>query len=123
MRRTEVTVEAGVEPDVAVEFIPGLEGGVGDAVDANELGGDSLADLGVVVGFTKDGQPGVGVEVDEAGADDASGGVDGAGGFEVGGVAAVDGNAVILDGNGGVEAGAAGAVEDLAIGDEEVEHY
>ena len=71
-----VAVEAGVEPDVAVQVFLGFERSVGYAVDADEFGGDALADLGIVVRLAEDGEAGVGVEVDEAGAHDVSGGVD-----------------------------------------------
>ena len=110
-----IAVEAGVEPDVPVQVLLGFERSVGYAVDADELGGDALAHLGIVVGLAEDGEAGVGMEVDETGADDVSGGVDDAAGVaaEVGVVAAMDGDGVAGDGDGRFEAGAAGAVDDF----------
>ena len=73
-------------------------------------------------GCCQDDQPGVGVHVDEAGRDDVAGGVDGAGGLDLGDVAAQDADGLALDGDGAVEAGVAGPVDDHAVGDQQVEH-
>lgn len=115
-------VEAGVELDEVPEVIVGGEGGVGVAVDAYEFGGDALADLGVVLGLGEDDEAGVGVHVDEAGADDFARGIDGVVGGGVGVVAAEDADLVTLDADCGVEAWVAGAVDDEAVLDEGIEH-
>ena len=99
-----IAVEARVQPDVALQFLPCLEGRVGDAVDAHQLGGDALAHLGVVVRLAEDGQAGVGVQVNEAGADDVAGGVYGPRRFQPGYVAAVDADPVALHRHRGKEA-------------------
>ena len=107
-----------------MQFLLGLEGRVGYAVDADQLGGDALADLGVVVRLAEDGEAGVGMEVDETRTHYVPGGVNHPAGVaaEVGVVAAVDGDGVAGDGDGGAEAGAAGAVDYLSVGDKEVNH-
>ena len=97
---------------------------MGDAVNAHQLGSYALAHFGVVMGLAQDGKAGVGVEVDEAGADDVAGGVNHSHSIpaQVGVAAAVDGKGVAGDGDGSVEAGAAGAVDNLAAADKQVNH-
>ena len=112
-----IAVQPGVQPDVALQFLAGLERRVRDAVNAHKFGGDPLPHLGIVVRLPQDGQPGVGVQVNEAGADDVPGGVYGSRRFKPGHVAAVDGHPVALHGDGGVKTGAAGAVYDQAVSD------
>ena len=66
-----------------------------------------------MLGVAEDDERGVGVDVDEAGGDDASLGVDDFPCFllQLGDVAAVDGNGIAGDSDGGVEAGVGGAVD------------
>ena len=68
-----------------------------------------------MVRFAQHGHPAVGVEVDEAGADDVLGGVDHAGRFEGRGVATVNGDPLIFDQHGGMEAGTPTPVDHQAI--------
>ena len=117
-----VAVEPGVEPDVAVQLVLALEGGVGYAVDADQLGCHALPDLGVVVRRAEYGEPGVGVEVDEAGADYEAGRVDGAGDVDIRQLAAPDGDSLAVDDDGGVEAGASASVDYQAVLDQQVGH-
>ena len=117
-----VAVQPRVQPDVPLQFLAGLEGSVGYAVDAHQLGGDALPHLGVVVRLPQDGQPGVGVQVNEAGADDVAGGVDGPSRLQPGHVAPVDADPVALHRHSGKEPRAAGAVYDKTVGDEQVNH-
>src|SRR6185312_7291916 len=99
-----------------------MEGGVGVAVDANDFGGDALADLWLVAGLGQDDETRVCVEVDEAGAHDLVGRVDDAGGVQVRDIATQDGHRLALDADGGAETDVAGAVDYLAAADENVKH-
>ena len=47
-----------------------------NTVNANEFGGHTLPDLGVVVRFAEDRQTGMGMEIDKAGADNVVFGID-----------------------------------------------
>ena len=71
-----VAVEAGVEVDEPVEVLLGGERRVAVAVDADDLGRDALADLGLVERLGEEHQPRVAVEIDEPGRDDLAGRVD-----------------------------------------------
>ena len=121
-RHGRVAIEPGVEPDVAVQLVPALEGGVGYAVDADQLGRHALPHLRVVVGRAEDCEPGMGVEVDEAGADHEAGRVDGARDVDIRQLAAPDGDSLAVDDDGGVEAGAATPVDYQAVLDQKVCH-
>ena len=55
-----------------------MERGEAVAVDADDLGRDALADLGLVARLGEDHQAAVAVQVDEAGSDDLAGGIDAA---------------------------------------------
>ena len=68
-----------------------LEGRMGNAINAHQLGGYALAYFRVVVRFAQNGQPGVGVQVDKTGANHVPGSVNDARGVEsqVGVVAAM----------------------------------
>ena len=61
----------------------GREGCVGIAVDTHQLGGDALADLGMVLGLGEDHETGVGVHVDKPWADHLAGGVDDPGSLDM----------------------------------------
>jgi hypothetical protein len=98
------------------------EGGVGAAVDADQLRGHPLADLGLVPRLGEDDQARVRVHVDEARADHAAGGVDDATGLHPREVAAEDGHALVLHADGAVEARVTGAVDDESVTDQEIEH-
>ena len=117
-------LESGVHGDKPVEVLLLAEGGVGVAVDAVELGGDALVDFGVVKGVGENHERGVGVDVDEAGSDDAPLRIEHFLGFlfEFGDVATVDGDGVAGDADGGVEAGAGGAVDDHSALNQQVQH-
>ena len=100
------------EADAAVA---GHDGG--HAVPAGRLEQGVPADLAVVVG----------VDVDKAGRDDLSGGVDGLGGIafqrRTAGCATPDlDDLAVFDGDVGIESVCAGAVHDGAAGDFEIEH-
>ena len=95
---------------------------MGHAVDAHQLGGYALPHLWVVVRLAHDGQSGVGMQVDEAGAHHMAGGVDGPGCFQVGNVAPLHGDRVAFHQHRGEKAGAAGAVDHQAVSYQEVNH-
>jgi hypothetical protein len=59
-----------------MQILARLERRVRVAVDADELGGDALAHLGLVARLLQDRQARVRVHVDEARGDDVAGGVD-----------------------------------------------
>ena len=105
-----------------MQLVLGLEWGVGYAVNADQLGRHALPDLRVVVGRAEYGEPRVGVEVDEAGADYEAGRVDGAGGVDLRQLAAPDGDSLAVDDDGGVEAGASASVDHQAVLDQKVCH-
>ena len=69
------------------------------------FGGHALAHLRVVVRLAQYGQARVGVQVDEAGANDLARRVDDAGGVELRSLAAVYRDALVAHANGGVVAG------------------
>jgi hypothetical protein len=92
------------------------------AVDADQLGGDALADFRLVPGLGEDHEPGVRVHVDEAGADHVPLRVDAPAGLDAAGVAAQDTHALVLDRDVPEEARVAGAVDDESSADEQVEH-
>ena len=121
-RHRRLAVEPGVQLDVAMEILAGLEGGVRVAVDADELGGDALAHLRLVTRLVQDRQARVRVHVDEARRDDMPAGVDGARRGERTGIAADDPQRVTLHAHGGVVAGVAAAVDDEAVTDQQIEH-
>ncbi len=75
--RSRAAVEAGVERQEVVQVALVRERRVAVAVDADDLGRDALADLGLVAGLGQHRQAGVAVEVDEARRHDQAGGVDG----------------------------------------------
>ena len=96
-------------------------GGVGKAVHTQGFGGDALPDFGVVGRFGEQFEVGVGVHINEAGADDIIGGVHGAGGVD-GGAGGVGGggddlDGVAGDGDAGAVGGGAAAVDDGSVGE------
>ena len=121
-RHRRVAVEARVEPDVPVKLFLVLERGVRYSVYPHQLGGDALPHLRVVVRLAQDGEPGVGVQVDESGAHDHARSVDGARRVEARHVAAPDRHCIALDQHCCPEARAARAVDNLAVLYEKVEH-
>ena len=88
---------------------------MGDAVDPHKLGGYPLPNLGVVVRLSKNGQPGMGVKVDEPGTHDVPAGIDDPPGLQPRNVAPVNGNGIPVHYHRGVEPGAAAAVYDQPI--------
>src|SRR6185436_14926409 len=115
-------VETGVELDVAIAILCGLERGMRVAVDADELGGDALAHLGLVAWLAQDGQARVGVHVDEARRHDVPGGIDAPRCLQRAGIASEDTDGVALHAHRRVEAGVAAAVDHEAVTDEQIEH-
>ena len=116
--------ERGVGADALLLPLGERGGDVNGAVSvvAGDDGGDALGEVGLVVGAFGVGEVGGGVRVrvDEAGRDDEPGGVDGA----TGGARDVgldEDDAVAEDADVGVDGGRAGAVQDRAVADEEVE--
>ena len=103
------------QPDVPLQLFPCLERSVGDAVDAHKLGRYALPDLGVVVRFAEDGQPGMRMKVDEPGTDDVSAGVNDPSGLQPRNVAPVDGDGIPVYYHRGVEPRTAAAVYDHAV--------
>ena len=69
-------IEPGVQLDEVLEVLLVLERREPVAVDADDLGRDALADLGLVVRLGEDRETAVAVEVDEAGRDDHPGRID-----------------------------------------------
>ena len=99
-----------------------VERRVGAAVDADDLGRDALADLGLVPGLGQDDQAGVGVHVDEARADDPPRRVERAVGLDAVEGAPEQPHPLALDPDRSVVARVAGAVDDEAARDQDVEH-
>ena len=116
-------VQAGVEVYEPLQVVRRPEGGVGVAVDADQLGRDALVDLGHVLRVGQQHQPRVRVDVDEPGADDLPGGVYRPRGGNAGGVAPDDRQRVALDADGGAVAGVPRAVHDEAARYEQIEHW
>jgi hypothetical protein len=115
-------VEAGVDLDERLEILGRGEGRVRAAVDADDLGRDPLPHLGLVPGLGQNHEAGVGVHVDEPGADDAPRGVERAMRLH-----AVEGPAeqpepLALDANRPEVPGVAGAVDDETARNQQVEH-
>ena len=105
-----------------LEVRVGRKRGVGAAVDADDLGRHALPHLGLVAGLGEDDQAGVGVHVDEAGADDPPGRVERAVGLDAVEGAPEQPQPLALDPDRPVVARVAGAVDDEAARDQEVEH-
>ena len=66
-------VQARVQLDEVQKVLVRGEGRIGIAVDSHELGGNALPDLGMVLRLGEDDETGVGVHVDEPGADHLAG--------------------------------------------------
>ena len=77
---------------------------------------------GPSLGLPEGQQPGVGVEVDEAGTDDGPGGGDGAGGGEAGGIPAQHRQAASPDADVRKKPGVARPVQDPAPANQQVKH-
>jgi hypothetical protein len=87
---------------------------------SGDLGGDALIDFRRQARFDQDGQFGLAEHVDEAGRDDFAGSVDGA--FAGRGSQVTDGgNFSVADADFAGIPGRTGAVDDVAVGDDEVE--
>ena len=89
---------------------------------ADDLGGHPLAQLALAGAVGHQGEVGVGVDVDEAGADHAPGGVDVADRGDVGAERPDGGDPAAGDGDVTGPSGASGAVDDAGIADDQVEH-
>ncbi len=76
-------VDVGAAIEAGVQFHEGFEVGLvlerrePVAIDADDLGGHSLADLGLMLRLREDREPAVTVQVDEPGRHDRPGGIDG----------------------------------------------
>jgi hypothetical protein len=99
-----------------------MERRVGAAVDADDLGRDALPDLGLVPGLGEDDQAGMGVHVDEAGADDPPRRVERAVGLDAVAGAPEQPHPLSLDPDRAVVARVAGTVDDETARDQDVEH-
>ena len=98
------------------------EGRVRAAVDADDLGRDPLPHLGLVPGLGQDHEAGVGVHVDEPGADDAPGRVERAMRLHAVEVPAEQPDPLALDPNRPEVPGVAGAVDDETARNQQIEH-
>ena len=92
-------------------------GRVRQAVHAQRFGGYSLSDLGLMVGIGEQLQVGMGVHVNEAGADHVAAGVNGAAGVDGRSVARDDPDRVAGDSDAAAIAGGSGAVDHRAVGE------
>ncbi len=113
----------GRDVQVVVAGAVGGNGGVADGRNgvafAGDLGGDALEDFGGQARVDEDGELGLAEHVDESRRDDFAGGVDGAFGGRLGEVAD-GGDAAIADADVARVPGRAGAVDDVAVGDDDV---
>ena len=101
---------------------PGRGGGVGQAVHPQRFGGDALPDFRFVGRLGEQLQVGMGVHINEAGADDIPAGVHGAGGGHAGHIAGDDPQAVAGHGHAAPVAGRASAVHNRSVGKQQVNH-
>ena len=108
-----LAVDCGQVPEELLKFF-GRRRGVGQAILAQGVGGDSLRELGLVPGVVQEGEVRVGVHVDEAGGDDTSRGVDGARCLNSRGLPPDDGHRVPGHAHVGAEPGLPRAVNDSA---------
>src|SRR5205085_7427429 len=116
-RQWRVPIQARVHLHKAMKVVVGPERCIGTAVDADQLGGDTLAYLGLVVRLGQHDQPRVGVHIDETGADDESLGVDDAPSLYAGEVATQDVDLLAFYPRGAVKAGVPGAIDDQSVAD------
>src|SRR5580700_11160570 len=86
---------------------------------SGDLGGDALVDFGRQARFDEDGQFGLAEHVDEAGRDDFAGSVDGALSGR-GSQVADGGDSSVADADVAGIPGRTGAVDDVAVGDDEI---
>ena len=108
--------------DERVEVLLPTERREAVAVDADDLGRHALADLGLVARLGEDHEAAVAVQVDEAGRDDPSGGVDGRAGVLRSGVARVEqAHPVAFDDDRAGPGRRAGPIDDGAADDQEVD--
>ena len=114
-------VQARVQLDEVQKVIVRRERRVGVAVDSHQLGGDALADLGMVLGFGQDHETGVGVHVDKPGADHLAGGVDDPCGLDMRVVSPEYDNALTLNAHSGVETRVARTVDHQSVLDQDVQ--
>ena len=97
----------------------GADGGVGDAVGHDELGGEALAGLADLVFFSQEPAVRVIVQIDEAGRNDLAGGVDYLGGCGAGEVANGS-DAIALDADIPAAARRAVAIYDSSTCDDDI---
>jgi hypothetical protein len=100
----------------------GPERRIGIAVHADQLGGHTLTHLGFVAWFCEHDEAGVGVHIDEPGADNSSLGVDDACSLNVGQVAPQDVDLLSFHSHGPIEPWIAAAIDDQSISNQEIEH-
>ncbi len=115
-------VEAAVELDEGEQVLAAVERREPVAVDADDLRGHALADLGLVARLGEDPEAAVAVEVDEPGGDDLAGRVDAApdvGGLRGGRVQ--DPQPLPVDDDAPWPTGGAGPVDDRPAADQEVD--
>ena len=105
-----------------VRAVGGRDGGVGEAVLPQRLGGDALADFRLVAGIRQEREVGVRMHIYEAGADGEPCGVNHAPGLDGADVALDERNLVACDSDGDAEPCAPRAVNHLAVDDERIEH-
>src|SRR5207245_313405 len=89
---------------------------------ADDLGGHALVDFGLVPRLGQDDQAGVGMEIDEPGADDAATCVYSSCCLKGRDIAAQDLDGVASDAHGAWEGDVARAIDYLAAGDQDIEH-
>ena len=125
-----MAVEARVQLDEGSEIVRVHKWGIRVAVHADDLGGDALADLGLVERLGQDGQAGMAVQIDEPGGDDPPGGIDGPAGRSdlaaralVGGISAHDLEAPVADPDVTPKARVTAPVHDRPAGDEQIEGF
>ena len=114
-------VQARVQLDEVQKVFVRRERRVGVAVDTHELGGDALADLGMVLGLGEDDETGVGVHVDKAGADHLAGCIDDAGGLDMRVVSSEYDDVLTLNANSGVESRVARTIDHQSVLDQDVQ--
>ena len=117
-----IAVEAGIHLDHRVEVLAPREWREADPVDADDLGRDPLADLGLVPRVVEDDEAAMAVQVDEARGDDPSRGVDRAGGVRGFGSGRDEPEALPIDHDRPRPAGHPGPIHDGPPDDDDVGH-
>ena len=115
-------VEPGVEVHERIEILLPPERREAIAVDTDDLGGDSLADLGFVERLGEDHEAAVAVQIDEAGRDDPSARVDRRAGVLRSVVARVEeADPIAFDDHSPSSARRTGPIDDRPAGDQKVD--